>query len=554
MSHNSPVWLFELQIDGRVERFATRAVAVSSDSGDLMFRDGLGEVSLDLAAVVSGGEISTAILIAADWLEGLAVGGGWSVLVAAWHSLEGSTGVLRRWVPGTAYEDARIMLRGELQDVEHGGRAEPLEFTLRRNLFAGSRPLLATSERVDVTTWPTIADPLLELDAKAVGSYYPRVIGTPGDVSAGGLTPTPRAAVPAILAQSRGGGPGQNNRLVVAVGAVDAGEVQLWDYSEDPPVSDLFPVQLEVDELGQQVSTVEIANPTSLRPEFGHAFYTGWGAFNTRGGGTLRPGGRSGYLEGLGEVLQYLVERHTRVDLVELDPRLDSWRLATWFNEGELGAWDWITNELGPLCPFRLFEGRLGLAVRLFDWRARAVDAVARFDVGLRQVERVSGVRSRSADTIANRVVVEYQRDRATGSYLERYTLDAAADPNDLVRSGASLRAAVSQSRLKRAALGDDGVRELVIQTPHIWDPAVARRVASFAMAERALPPLEVTYKGDVGLEQRIDPCDVVVINDPEVGLVERVAVVDRLTPRPSDTLLSLVVLNDPTSVKRPQL
>ena len=554
MTTASPVWLLDLVVDGRLERFATRGSVIATELGeDVAYREGLSEVALDLVAEVAGGEISTAISISADWLEGIEVGAaGWSRLVAAWHSLEGASAVLRRWFPGMTLERARVMLRGVVEEVEHGGRAEPLQFTLRRNLFAGSRPLLDPLARVDLETWPISAGAGIVLDVKSLGAYYPRVFGFPGDDSISPYVPgIPRAAVPAILAQTRGN-PGTGNYLVIADREIGADEVRLYDYSEDPPTADTFPVQLVEDNLGRLVA-VSIANPTPMDPELGHAFYAGFStdaAFG--GGGELRPD-KSGELRGLGEIVEYLLDRHTRADVLEVDQRLDGWLLDTWINEGNLDAWDWITRELAPICPFRLFEGRLGLPVRLFDWLAHPRDAVARFDVELGQIERASGIRSRPASGVANRIVIEWKRDRATDSYVERYTLDATADPDDQ-RAGGSLRAAISQRRFADPATGDDGVRELVVQTPHVWDPAVAPLVARYLMAELALPPSEVTYRGEVGLEQRIDPCDPIIINDPEVGFVNRLALVSRLTPRPSDTLVALVVLDDPTTVERPPL
>lgn len=558
MIHDPPVWLLDLFIGGRLERFATRAVVVTNERGlDVQYREGLAEVALDLSAEVAGGEISTAISISADWLEGLEVGAaGWSRLVAAWHVLEGARATLRRWIPGTTLERARVMLRGVAEEVEHGGVAEPLVFTLRRNLFASSRPLLDPVARVDETTWPITTGAGIALDDKALGAYYPRIFGFPGDDSVVPFAPgIPRAAAVAVMGQTRGN-PGGGNFLIVADGIVAADTVRIFDYSADPTTSDIFPVELRTDNQGRTVSVVRIVNPTPIAPSFGHSFYSGWSTVAGFGGGELTPDG-SRALRGLGEIVRYLLKRHSRADIVEIDGRLNAWHIDTWINEGALDAWQWITDELQPICPFRLFEGRLGLAVRLFDWAAQPSDTVARFDVGLdvgpTTLVRQTPIRSRPASNVANRIVIEWKRDRATNKYIERYTLDATADPDD-IRAGSSLRAAVSQRRYANADQNDDGVRELVIQTPHIWDPAVVPLVARYVMAERALPSFGITYRGEVGLEQRIDPCDPILINDPEIGLVDRVALVDRLSPRPSDTLVGLLVLDDPTTIERPNL
>lgn len=546
-----PVWLLELVVNGRVERFATRPiVAVDFEGRSVPYRDGLADLALDLGADVAGGEISTAISISADWLEGIGPGG-WSSLVAAFHLLEGSDAVLLRWLPGTVLESARVILRGVVEEAEHGGPSEPLEFTLRRILFAGTRPILNPEASVDASTWPRTGGGVV-LDDKVIGAQYPRIYGFPGDDNASpfGIPGVPRVSSPAVMGQFRGVGNGSLDQLVIADGPVGATQVRIADYSDEPPTIDDRDVQEVEDQLGRTISIVDFRNPTPLNAVEGHAYYCGWGTITSRGGGTLRRD-RSGVIRGAGELIQHLISTYTRVDLIEIDPRLDAWKIDTWINEGGLGAWEWIVRELQPICPFRLVEGRLGLAVRLMDFEAKPIDAVARFDVDLRQAERVSRLKSAPASGVANRVVVEYKRDRTQGTYLERYVIDANVNELDFDRGASSLRAATSQLRFARLDADDDGVRELVVQTANTWDPATAALIARYKIAELALPVLPLTLRGPVGLEQRIDPTDPIIVNDSEVGLLERVALVDRLTPRSTDTLIHCLVLDDPATVER---
>lgn len=559
MSEPAPLWLLELTINGRIERFATRSSIVVDDDGvDRQFREGLAELSFTLAAIEAGGEISVPITIDAEALENVRlerddlVAGGWAALVAALHEVEGAEGVLYRWTPGTTLGEARVMLRGFAEEVEHGGRLEPLVFTLRRLLFSGSRPVLDPQARVDASTWPISASSNRQTDEKIIGQSYARIYGYPGRSDTAlpivGFQPSP--VVPGLLADYRdpGGGPGY---LVIADGPVEATAVHVWDFDGDTPTLDIIDVIELDDELGRTVSAVDLDSPSSsLSGDPGHPYYVAFS--ETYGGGRLRRD-RSGILRGLGEIIGDLLEQNARLDVVEIDPRLDAWKIDTFTNEPGVDAWDWISREFGPLAPFRLFEGRLGLSVRLMDWQAVPADAVARFDVDLGQLDRISTRRSTASSNTANRIIVEYRPDRQNGAFADLVGLDADSDPTD-PRIVGSLRCAESQRRLSRSESRDDGVRELVIQTSHLWDRATARLVANYIAAERALPLGLVEYRGEPGLEQRLDPTDPIIVNDTEIGLLDRVALVESLTVSANETLLSLLVLPSPATVRRATL
>ena len=553
-----PQWLLELRIDGRVERFSTQPAVVIADGVALQFREGLADLAFTLAAIEAGGEVSVPLQIDAAALEAIrlerdgVVAGGWAALVASFHEIEGAVGTLYRWTPGTDLGAARVMLRGFAEEVEHGGPLEPLVFTLRRLLFAGSRPILAPTARVDDSTSPYSAAANIHFDAKIGGQSYPRVYGYPGvsPISLPFVGKRPYAVVPGLLSHYRStvGGPGL---VVIADGPVEASNVWVFDYSGDLFLNDLLAVIEVDDELGRTISVVNLGAPlSSLAGDPGHPYYLGFAL--GYGGGRLRRD-RSGALRGMGEIIADLLAENARLDVIEVDARLDAWFVDTFTNEAGVDSWDWISRELGPLAPFRLFEGRLGLAVRLMDWRAVPADAVARFDVDLGQLDRVSTLRSSSASTVANRVIVEYGPDRQTGAFLKLVGIAADTDAAD-PRIVGSLRCSESQRRLARPEQGDDGVREVVIQSSHTWDQGTARLIATYKAAELAAPHGLIEYRGEPGLEQRLDPTDPIVVNDTEVGLINRVALVDSITVAANETRVALIVLPNPSTTERATL
>jgi hypothetical protein len=551
MTERAAVWLVEFELGGRVERYATRAVVPVTLAGvPVVFREGLAPVAFDLAADLGGGEISTAIAISADWLQSIGRGG-WAKLNAAFHLLEGGAGVLLRWTPGTPFESARVMLRGVAEEVEFGGPSEDLVFTLKRSLFANSRPILSPFAKVDASTWVRTIAAGIVIDEKYVGAQYPRIYGYPGDsrITAAAPYGIPVAASPAVTGQIRAQAFSQ---FVIADGPVEAIEVRVFDYSENPPIKEDLIVQTVADNLGRMIPIVDFSAAVALVATPGHAYHVGWGQAVNRGGGRLRTDGRGGVIRGLGEVVADLMAG-TRADIREIDSRLDQWLIDTWINEPDLAPWDWISRELAPICPFRLVEGRLGLALRLFDWEAKPIDCVRRFNVDRGELDRVSGLKNRPSSSVVNQAIVEYKRDRVS-SFTARYTLGSAPIVGDESRSAGSYRAGLSVQRMARPSIGDDGIRTKVYQSSAIWEPATAALVARYKIAELALAPVDVVYRGRPGLENEIDPCDPILITDSEVGIFGRVLLVDRITPGPTDTIIAGVLLDDPTTRARTAL
>ena len=75
-----------------------------------------------------------------------------------------------------------------------------------------------------------------------------------------------------------------------------------------------------------------------------------------------------------------------------------------------------------------------------------------------------------------------------------------------------------------------------------------------YSAAELALPHGRVVYRAPAGFEQKIDPADVVTVNDTEIGLLQRVALVDGVTVAAGETLIALVVLDNPLIDERATL
>ena len=102
-------WLLDLEVGGRVYRFADSPIEVSTDNGDtLSYREGLQPI-----------ETSSKRDGAAQQTQAISLKSGvdWALLEARGHSIERSPCTLRRWHSGLTYERARVQLEGMALDV-----------------------------------------------------------------------------------------------------------------------------------------------------------------------------------------------------------------------------------------------------------------------------------------------------------------------------------------------------------------------------------------------------------------------------------------------------
>jgi hypothetical protein len=552
------LWLLEITLDGRPLRFGSLPAIVDLEAGGAaQFREGLNDLAFEVAADIGSGEISIAVQIDAEALasglleRGAVRAGSWAALIAALHNVEGSAAALYRWQPGQTLEAARVMLRGFAEEIEYGGPDEPLIFTLRRSLFANARPILAAQARIDSATWPLSV--FATRDSKVDGAAYPRVYGLPG--IDGGYSGTLGirvgvGACPAPMGQyfATGGVNYGPHYAVVADQPIEADQIRICDYSFDVPICKDAPVQTIADGLGRAISVVDLWDAFPV-PDPGREYYLGFSA--TMAGGTPNAT-KSAALRGAGEIMRALLLESGAVDAVEVDPRLDRYLIDTWINEPGVTAWEWISRELAPLIPFRLVESRAGLALRFWDWQATAADSIWSFDADAGQVDRASSFRRAPASDLANRIIVQYRPERTTSAFLELVGVDATTDETD-PRIVADTRCKESRQRLTRPG-ADTALRETVIKAAHVWDTTTARLIAAMKAAELALPHGRVVYRAPAGFEQKIDPADVVTVNDTEIGLLQRVALVDGVTVAAGETLIALVVLDNPLIDERATL
>ena len=313
---------------------------------------------------------------------------------------------------------------------------------------------------------------------------------------------------------------------------------------------------LEVEDAnGRRVSVVDF-DGSSLDHEIGTAYYTSWSSAGGRGGGLQRRD-KSGPVRGLGELHRNLLEEFSdlEVDGSAMEAErvlLDRFKIDTFVNE-PADAWDWIRAELFPLVPLKVVEGpKGGVWIRLMRYDASPTDAKFFLDGDDPRISRASKLTSTNWDSVANDLRLDFAANRNAPNYSDHRVLSGSPDPNDPSASF-SYRCAISQRRLELPGKPGSGVRTAVLKGgAHLFDPVTVGNVLRIRAAELAIPHKRATWVGPESLEDAVEPADVVLVRDSEIGLSSpRLALVDDMTIGLGETRLSLIVLEDPARLAR---
>lgn len=552
------IWIVEVLLYGRPARFSTERLEIETQDGELVVcREGLQDFQLQ----TSSGDVaslSVAISISADDLEGVAGPldqvGGWAGLYSAGYDLERQPARLYRWKIGDLWERARIILRGIVEELSIGGPLEPLEFTLSRSPSRESRTMIPADSKVDSDTWPVRVG--YDVDENILGAWYPLVIGFPGGQKVG-LSNVERPRVPGLLVENADAPTpvARESYVLVAGHPVDAVDVLLFRIETgDFSSSEIRPILEVQDGRGKTVSVVDF-DGSSLLHQIGDQFYSSWVVSTGAGGGVRRRDG-SGAVRGLGELIRYLLEEFSdlEVDGPAMEAErvlLDRFKIDTFINEPIQDAWDWIQSELLQLVPVKVVEGPNGIWVRLMRYDATARDAGLFIDADDPRVSRRSRLTSTGWDQVANEIRIDFGANRNAPNFVSHRVITGRDEVP--IQHFFDYRCGVSRRRLARNGRSDSGVRELILTGgAHLEEIATVDAILRLKSAELAIPHKRGTWSLPESLEDSIRPADVVLIRDSEIGIeVPRAALVDEITIGGGELVVSLIILEDPARIER---
>ena len=520
----TPFWLCELELAGRVYRFASESVIVTDDAGtDYLYGPGL-----DLREVIAEPDsLSFSVDSPDDWAQEVNRG----------HVLEGRAGRVRRHYSGQTLEQSPIILAGLTSDVEYGDITEPLSLTLEPSDNARSQLIPPPDALIDSPTWPVTGG--LNTEGRALGKYLAFIIGCPGHA------PNEAAPLPAVPCLGvEWASTNANSKVGIAAHAVDATKVRLWEESATPPSSgDQTAIDfLDLLDITRSVTLVGTGMTQSAD------WYAGFQDDSTYGGG-LKNRTRTGPLRNLDEVLFELGTNYTTMDLdrgrMESEaPRLARYKIDTYINT-PTPAIEVIRRHILPELPVVERRGPDGVWWQHWRLDATEADSVADLNADRGDIHRVGRGRLRNPD-VRNEFTLKYRRLREGSSWFTTRILTAEFQTTGIKPYGTKGDSRVFGSGVCRTSQALYGYRPAdAVGLPWCWDDGTAAALLEQWALAQAIPRLGLRYIGPPSLEA-IELGAVVTITDSELHLSGALALVDGRIDGLGQTTLDLTLLHAP--------
>jgi len=533
----APVFLLDWDIGGQIVRVSSGAVdangrllpvQVSDDAGrTYTYPPGL---EVDTANTVLEDVVSVfdvEVRYDLDWAEFEARGG----------MLDRLPATLRLWFPGQTLEQARVLVRGETQLASYGLVEDPVGFSIVSDHTDGASVLPPPGATVSSDTWP-VSTPNYDFAPNVDGAAYPVVIGYPGHhPTPGAAADIPDPAVPALYVEREDPNISGNDYWLFAIGSVEATKVNLWNMSVWPPEESATAtggstVTEAADKLGRTVSGIR----TGVLTDEGDRYWVGFQNDGTYGGGMKSEYGDH-VMRGAGEVIRWVYSRHSRVDIDEgrmigAQSYLDRYLVDTWFNS-RVNMVEWLRESILVDLPVVGVQGPNGFYFAPMRWGATSKDAVARLDITGRAWAREGGL-SKWDEPIRNSVTVNYRwsEDRRFAS-TRTLTAEGQLWTDALGRNqlpalpwyATTADARILGDGLAAKSQAQFGVYDHTRELKWTFDDNTALRVAHDVLLRNAWPKRQGRCIGSLdGIELR--PGDVVLVNDDEMHLADRVALV----------------------------
>lgn len=519
-------WLLDVTIGGQLMRFASSPITVVDRSGEsLLYAGGLSVGTVSVLADSVGVSIS-------EPMEGPS----WAERHARGQQFELARAVLRLHAEGDELEDAPQLLGGVVSAATWGWAGDPLAFTLQAVAPGGDGQVPRAGSVVkENTTWPRGGN---SLNPEDVGRYYPVVFGYPG---AGSDDVYPAYRAPLVLVDTTSG----RDIWVIGDKQLVATDVELFvvDSSSTPPeAAQAFDdVAFDSDGVGHEVTvarTTTVATDPTLGAEYwcGHSLASGGGLPNLSGTGPIR---------GADEVIERLLRDYSQMPvdrgrMAAVAPLLNAYLLDGYIDE-PIGTWDYISRAILPLLPVVPRWSSEGFYLQHMDYGADATRVVAFLDADREDIQRTSGLSARF--DVFNRFTISFGLSR--NGYQEMRTLTGSpAANNELFPGQISDPRVIGDARCQMSQARYGPLDDTPLETGILWDAPTALLVLRHRAQKHALPIIGMQYVcGEVG--RRIVPGDIVQVNDSDVSIANRLALVEDVAHSLGETVLELSILPD---------
>ena len=493
------LWLLELDFAGRTFRFASEPLSIDDDDGDAIsypggladpgYAESLDRFTHSIDAQTISLELTLPVNVAELVQKGHLIGGGRAELSCVLRQ----AGTIQQ-----TYEGRMVVLAGALSEPQYGFPDLPAGYittTIEGSLTEDAGLFLSASQTISEDTFSAIATAGKD---EHEGKPYPVVFGAPGNYrNSSGDSRTTSGSPAYILDIDTGNNKVQS--LLIAGHHVNASTVLIFDSSK----SESFSVTNTMDDLGQQIATVDPSGASVIDPTE-REFWTGW----NNGGGKKNPWTTATELEGAGDVLRWALTYST----LDIDHGawaasadfLNRYKLAGYISDPEVSVWEWA-SDMAQILPLTIRMGADGVYPIIHDTRASpasgfAVTASPEFQ----QLSQVQ-IEGQLSD-IFNSIRIGYAF-RAKTSDPKRYAVIGTKETGD---------ASSFSTTTTRQSISRYGKRFRSIDSAYIYDRTTAQIVIKHMADIEALPARQVDYRAAPRFAA-ISLGDVITLTDPDL-------------------------------------
>ena len=540
-------WILDLDIQGQLYRFSTKALSFSDDSG-LMHRyvPGLEDLEVEDRAALPGEslgdlEASITILFATD------SGGGWGSLVSSSFSFLGqSLGELSLIREGDSWDNRQVILSGSVSSASWGAYGEPVQLSLSASPWQGegTRTQLPGSTAVcNSSTWPRSSSSGVKLGEGMDGQIYPYIWGSPGFRGPRGQSGY--HGWPALIVEIDDTDLSNlNNPAIVLVAGHPSpsvgtsNRVRLWNVDGTGTIKStgiLLTPQLVTDDLGRPVTIVSVPHSSGTIAD-GHEL---WCTFETETeGGIPSDVTTAQAMRAAPEIIAYLLQAGSvAADTGQIRSLyLPGFLLDGWVNEVS-DPLDIVLDDILPLLPVSMRIGPRGLQLLRIPLTATPSLAIAHIDPEIYGGSRASAVQLTDPANVANKFTLEFAY-KASGD--SRYLGRRVYAPSRLADDGEA-----DVSPYLQASESVYGLKEAAPQASDwIMSPATAQSVLDWKTRWESTVKATVSYLLPQEY-QSLKPMDLVTLTDSDLSWASVPAIVLSVLRAPGPTVLELLVFPD---------
>ena len=516
-----PIWLLELTLAGKVYRFATETVSISSDADDLLFSGTLSDVDFvsEMEFASQDFELPSAsctVVFRDDIAKRIAQG---ADLGSATAELS-----LFRKDSGDDYDDRQVIVAGAVSLPSYGAIGDPVSLEIEADWMRSTVLKPDAEQVIDSGVWG-------RADANAEGAIYPMIFGAPGIGSYAGSPVY-------VIDYDSGTG--------VALGMVAGHRVQ---------ANNINVVRIKGDDGTKSVAGEFIYRATdSNGVQYSYVVLTGqyaagdsyFARFDVDGGGLINPYRRdttsgtstgSGYLRTAGDILRYLLHLSgVKVDdgkTAAAAELLTGYELDFFIGE-RVDVMDFIKSEILPLLPCSLRASSEGLYPVVWRYDATPEDAKAKL-VADRHIYRDSDVGYQSTP-VANEITIRYRYNARYAKLRRQVTITGDLDKKTGVFLWRNQYTVTSRSRY--------GTKSMEIETDLVSNKRTAGRIINWMSRAYSSRHRKISYRAPYKLGY-LQAGDVVTVTDSELHFDDQVMLIQAIEWTEEDLLFTFLLIPD---------